>query len=59
MNNDEIDKIKQYYSITNEEFEEIYLYAQKITFKKIIYQRQVNQLQFLQVDNLELEKEII
>ena len=36
MNNDEIDKIKQYYSITNEEFEEIYLYAKKITFKHYI-----------------------
>jgi putative protein kinase ArgK-like GTPase of G3E family len=36
MNKEEIAQIKQYYSITNEEFEEMYLQARKITFANYI-----------------------
>ena len=32
MNKDEIEQIKRYYSITNEEFKEMYLQARKVTF---------------------------
>lgn len=36
MNKNEIEQIKRYYSITNEEFEEMYLQARKITFANYI-----------------------
>lgn len=36
MNKYEIEQIKQYYSVTNDEFEEMYLLAKKITFANYI-----------------------
>ncbi len=36
MNKYEIEQIKQYYSVTNDEFEEMYLQAKKITFANYI-----------------------
>lgn len=36
MNKDEIEQIKRYYSITNEEFKKMYLQARKVTFANYI-----------------------
>lgn len=36
MNNEEIEQIKQYYSVTSQDLEEMYLQAQKVTFANYI-----------------------